>query len=109
MLKLGNKPDYFMGGEKLTGHLYFVVEGSEGQIRINPNTEMGRTPQVLVISKYYYPDSALPSLAEEPLHWAWPKERVNVNQAYTKIADWVANPNDLRFLTEGVIEDNLYK
>ena len=28
MLKLGNKPDYFMGGEKLTGHLYFVVEGT---------------------------------------------------------------------------------
>ena len=99
--------DFTVGEDGLP--FYFVVEGSEGQIRINPNTEMGRTPQVLVISKYYYPDSALPSLAEKPLHWAWPKERVNINQAYTKIADWVANPNDLRFLTEGVMESNLYK
>lgn len=88
----------------------FAIEvgGASGQIRITAETEYGEVPQVIVIGKTYMPESIDVEI-QAPYYWAWPKEKVGVDKAYTNISKWVADPEDLSFLTDGVVESNLYK
>ena len=66
---------FTMADSKYTSLFKIEVKGSSSSYTINPNTTAGSAPQALVIAGA----------------WAWPLERVQINTAYTRFSDWVAN------------------
>ena len=77
------------------------VNDQEGQRQITADTEAGKTPQVLVLGKFYSEQGSTYS-------WVWPKEKTPINTAYPTITNWLQNdPDDMSFIANPD-EDQLY-
>ena len=78
-----------------------IVNDQEGQRQITADTEAGKTPQVLVLGKFYSEQGSTYS-------WVWPKEKTPINTAYPTITNWLQNnPDDISFIANPD-EDQIY-